>query len=86
MSYDAAHRRVYVTGDGHVSVFQQRDADDYDHLAEIPTGYRAKTSIFVPELDRLYIAVASRGKRSGGKLAIPEPGSKVEVQIYQVQN
>jgi DNA-binding beta-propeller fold protein YncE len=86
MSYDLAHKRVYVTGDGHVSVFQQRDADNYDRLAEIPTGYRAKTSIFVPQLDRLYIAVASRGKRSGGKLAIPEPGSKVEVQIYQVQN
>jgi DNA-binding beta-propeller fold protein YncE len=86
MSYDVTHRRVYVTGDGSVSVFQQRDADNYDHVAEIPTGYRAKTSIFVPELNRLYIAIASRGKRGGGKLITPEPGSKVEVQTYQVQN
>ena len=85
MSYDAARKRIYVTGDGAVSVFSQRDADRYEHIADIPTGYRAKTSIFVPELSRLYIAVASRGKRAGGKLAVPEPGSNVEVQIYQAQ-
>ena len=85
MSYDPAHKRIYVTGDGTVSVFDQQDADHYVHVAEVPTGYRAKTSIFVPELNRLYIAVASRGKRVGGKLAVPEPGSKVEVQIYQAE-
>jgi hypothetical protein len=55
------------------------------HIAEVPTGYRAKTSIFVPELNRLYLAVASKGKRAGGKLVVPEPGSKVEVRIYQAQ-
>jgi hypothetical protein len=66
-------------------VFDQQDADHYVHVAEVPTGYRAKTSIFVPELNRLYIAVASKGKRVGGKLAVPEPGSKVEVQIYQAE-
>jgi hypothetical protein len=61
------------------------DADHYEKIAEVATGYRAKTSIFVPELNRLYIAVASRGKRVEGKLAVPEPGSKVEVRIYQAQ-
>src|ERR1700737_427413 len=85
MSYDPAHKRIYVTGDGTVSVFDQRDADHYVHVAEVPTGYRAKTSIFVPELNRLYIAVSSRGKRAGEKLVAPEPGSKVEVRIYQAQ-
>jgi DNA-binding beta-propeller fold protein YncE len=85
MSYDPAHKRIYVTGDGTVSVFEQRDADHYVHIAEVPTGYRAKTSTFVPELNRLYIGVASKGKRVAGKLAFPEPGSKVEVRIYQAQ-
>src|ERR1700681_1182289 len=83
MSYDPVCKRIYVTGDDNVSVFEQRDPDHSEHIAEVPTGYRAKTSIFVPEVNRLYIAVASRGKRVAGKLAIPEPGSKVEVQIYQ---
>jgi hypothetical protein len=85
MSYDPVRKRIYITGDGSTSVFEQRDADHYVHVAEVPTSYRAKTSIFVPELNRLYIAVASRGKRVAGKLAIPEPGSKVEVRIYQAQ-
>jgi DNA-binding beta-propeller fold protein YncE len=83
MGYDPVRKRIYITGDGSASVFEQQDADHYSKIAEIPTGYRAKTSIYVPELNRLYIAVASRGKRVAGKLAIPEPGSKVEVRIYQ---
>ena len=85
MSYDTARKRIYVTGDGAVSVYSQRDSDHYERLSDIPTGYRAKTSIFVPELSRLYIAVASRGKRAAGKLAVAEPGSNVEVQIYQAR-
>ncbi len=85
MSYDPVRKRIYITGDGEASVFEQHDADHYVHIAEVPTGYRARTSIFVPELNRLYLGVASRGKREAGKLAVPEPGSKVEVRIYQAQ-
>jgi DNA-binding beta-propeller fold protein YncE len=83
MGYDPVRKRIYITGDGSTSVFEQKDADHYVSVADVPTGYRAKTSIFVPELNRLYIAVASKGKRAGGKLVAPEPGSKVEVRIYQ---
>ena len=85
MGYDPVRKRIYITGDGSTSVIAQQDADHYVSVAEVPTGYRAKTSIFVPELNRLYIAVSSRGKRAGGKLVAPEPGSKVEVRIYQAQ-
>jgi DNA-binding beta-propeller fold protein YncE len=85
MGYDPVRKRIYITGDGSTSVIVQQDADHYVSVAELPTGYRAKTSIFVPELNRLYIAVSSRGKRAGGKLVAPEPGSKVEVRIYQAQ-
>ena len=85
MGYDPVRKRIYITGDGEASVFKQQDADHYVHIAEVPTGYRARTSIFVPELNRLYLGVASRGKREAGKLAVPEPGSQVEVRIYQAQ-
>jgi len=85
MGYDPVRKRIYITGDGSTSVIKQQDADHYVSVAEVPTGYRAKTSIFVPELNRLYLAVASKGKRAGGKLVAPEPGSQVEVRIYQAQ-
>jgi|SRR5579872_695806 len=85
MGFDPVRNRIYITGDGSASVIEQQDADHYVSIAEVPTGYRAKTSIFVPELNRLYIAVSSKGKRAGGKLVAPEPGSEVEVRMYQAQ-
>jgi DNA-binding beta-propeller fold protein YncE len=56
--FDAARKRIYITGTETASVFEQRDADHYEHIAEVPTGYRAKTSLFVPELNRIYIALS----------------------------
>jgi DNA-binding beta-propeller fold protein YncE len=85
MSYDPTHKRIYITGDGATSVFQQQDADHYDHVVDILTGYRARTSTFVPEWNRLYVAVGSRGQRKGGRLVAPEPGSKVEVRFYEAE-
>jgi DNA-binding beta-propeller fold protein YncE len=75
MSYDAAHKRIYVTGDGTTSVFQQRDADHYEHIAEVPTGFQGKTSIFVPELSRLYIELSGKAK----------PEAKLALMIFQAQ-
>ena len=85
MSYDPTHKRIYITGDGATSVFQQQDADHYEHVADILTGYRSRTSTLVPEWNRLYVAVGSRGQRKGGKLVAPEPGSKVEVRFYEAE-
>jgi DNA-binding beta-propeller fold protein YncE len=75
MSFDVARKRIYVTGSDTASVFEQRDADHYEHIAEVPTAYRAKSSIFVPELKRLYVADSGKGK-SDAKLAL---------QIFEVQ-
>jgi DNA-binding beta-propeller fold protein YncE len=75
MSFDVARKRIYVTGSETASVFEQRDADHYEHIAEVPTAYRAKSSIFVPDLKRLYVAVSGKGK----------PDAKLELQIYEVQ-
>ncbi len=75
MSLDVARKRIYVTGSGTASVFEQSDADHYEHIAEVPTAYRAKSSIFVPQLKRLYVADSGKGK----------PGAKLALQIFEVQ-
>jgi DNA-binding beta-propeller fold protein YncE len=75
MWFDVARKRIYVTGTETTAVMEQRDADHYSHLADVPTGYRAKTSIFVPELNRLYVAVSGKGK----------PGAKLGLQVFDVQ-
>jgi DNA-binding beta-propeller fold protein YncE len=75
MSLDIARKRIYVTGSDTASVFEQRDADHYEHIAEVPTAFRAKSSIFVPELKRLYVADSGKGK----------PDAKLALQIFEVQ-
>ena len=75
MSFDVSRKRIYVTGSETASVFEQRDADHYEHIAEVPTAYRAKSSIFVPDLKRLYVAASGKGK----------PDAKLALQIYEVQ-
>jgi hypothetical protein len=56
-------------------VFEEHDADPCEHIAEVPTANRAKSSILVPELDRLYIAVSSKGKTD----------ATMALRIYEVQ-
>ncbi len=56
--YDAAMRRVYAScGSGVISVLAQRGPDQYERMADIPTVGGARTSLFVPEWHRLYLAV-----------------------------
>jgi len=54
---DAKRGRAYVScGAGHVDVFETRDTV-YQRMARIPTATGARTSLFVPEMDRLLVAV-----------------------------
>ena len=54
---DAQRHRVYVTcGEGAIDVFG-RDDGAYVRIARIPTVAGARTSLFAPALDRLYLAV-----------------------------
>lgn len=73
MAYDASHKRIYLAGDGHVDVFEQKDPDHYFLLASVPGSFRAKTAIFVPELNRYYLAVPHH------------EGKEAEVRVYDVQ-
>lgn len=75
MWFDASRKRIYVTGSETTTVFEQKDADHYAHLADVPTGFRAKTSILVPELNRMYIAVSGKGKAD----------AKLALQVYELQ-
>jgi DNA-binding beta-propeller fold protein YncE len=57
---DAKRHRVYVScGEGVVDVLD-RDEAGYRRLAQLPTVSGARTSLFVPELDRLFVAVRGR--------------------------
>jgi YVTN family beta-propeller protein len=54
---DAKRGRVYVScGAGFIDVFEI-NGTTYRHMARIPTSAGARTSLFVPEMDRLLVAV-----------------------------
>jgi DNA-binding beta-propeller fold protein YncE len=73
--YDVARKRVYVSaGEGFLDVLQQQDADHYTRVAHIPTAGGARTSLFVPETSRLYLAVPHRGSQ------------KAEIRVYAVRD
>jgi DNA-binding beta-propeller fold protein YncE len=62
--YDAARKRIYVSGGaGRVSVIAQENADKYSLLGEILTASGARTSYFVPGSGLLYVAVPHRGQQ-----------------------
>ena len=70
--FDAKRERIYVScGAGEIAVFQ-RDGGTYRSLASVPTTSGARTSLFVPELDRLFLAVRA------GLL-----GSSASIQIFR---
>jgi hypothetical protein len=72
--YDAAHKRVYISGgEGFIDVFDQRGPDDYKPSGRIPTASGARTSLFVSELNRLYLAVPHRGTQ------------RAEIRVYEPQ-
>ena len=70
--FDAKRERIYVScGAGEIAVFQ-REGGTYRPLASISTASGARTSLFVPELDRLFVAV-----RAG------LPSSDASIQIFR---
>jgi DNA-binding beta-propeller fold protein YncE len=72
--YDSARRRLYVTGGGgYLDVFQQQDANRFTRIARIATAAGARTSLYVPEQNRLYLAVPHRGSQ------------KAEIRVYDAR-
>jgi YVTN family beta-propeller protein len=72
--YDAARKRLYVSGgEGYLDVLQEQDASQFARVAHIATAAGARTSLFVPETARLYLAVPHRGAQ------------KAEVRVYEAR-
>jgi DNA-binding beta-propeller fold protein YncE len=62
--YDATKKRIYVScGEGFINVFQQRDANHYNMVANLLTAQGARTSLLVPELHSFYLVVPHIGNQ-----------------------
>jgi len=71
--YDAARRRLYVSGgEGFIDVFQNGEANRFARVAHIATAAGARTSLFVPDLNRFFLAVPHRGSQ------------RAEIRVYDV--
>jgi WD40 repeat protein len=64
MTYDAGRKRIYFAGTEFIDIFQQGEADRYEQVGHIPTAFRAKTAILVPDLNRYYLAVPHHGEHA----------------------
>jgi DNA-binding beta-propeller fold protein YncE len=63
--FDAPSKLLYVScGQGTIDVIRQTDADHYAAAKTIPTAAGARTSLFVPELKILCLAVPHRENQS----------------------
>jgi hypothetical protein len=68
--FDSRHHRIYVScGEGSVDVLEQ-GSTGYHRLSLIETASGARTSLFVPELDRLFVAAPARFFGFGSDAAI----------------
>jgi YVTN family beta-propeller protein len=71
--FDAKRLRLYVScGEGSVDVFRH-DAATVLHLARLPTSRGARTSLFVPELDRLFVAARAGLLESKAAILVLKP-------------
>jgi hypothetical protein len=71
---DRKRHRIYVScGEGVVDVLASGEAG-YRPLARVPTVPGARTSLFVPELDRLFVAVRA-GSNEPAAIWVFRPGS-----------
>ena len=71
--YDAASKRLYVSGGGDaIDVLEQTDADHYRVTSHVETAAGARTSLYVPGEKRIYLAVPHRGKQ------------RAEIRVYSI--
>jgi len=62
--YDSKRHRIYaICGAGKIDIIEQADANTYKPFAKIDTSGGARTGLFVPERDALFVAVPHRGSQ-----------------------
>jgi WD40 repeat protein len=62
--FSAAQKRIYFAGTEFTDVFEIKDADHVERIGHIPTAFRAKTALLVPELNRFYVAIPHHGTKT----------------------
>jgi DNA-binding beta-propeller fold protein YncE len=73
--YDAQRRRLYVSGgEGYVDVLDAHAPPAVTRLARMKTAEGARTSLFVPDQGRLYLAVPHRGAQHA------------EIRVYETRD
>ena len=71
--YDSKRHRIYaICGAGKIDIIEQTDANNYKAVTRIDTADGARTGLFVPERDTLFVAVPHRGSQ------------QAEIRCYQV--
>jgi DNA-binding beta-propeller fold protein YncE len=72
--YDAKRRRIYaVCGAGKIDIVEQGEPNGYKVAAKLQTAEGARTGLFVPERDELFVAVPHRGSQ------------QAEIRCYQIR-
>jgi DNA-binding beta-propeller fold protein YncE len=72
--YDSRRHRIYaICGAGKIDTIEQTDANTYKALTKVDTANGARTGLFVPERDNLFVAVPHRGNQAA------------EIRRYQIE-
>jgi DNA-binding beta-propeller fold protein YncE len=72
--YDSKRHRIYaICGAGKIDIIEQTDPKTYKALTKVDTANGARTGLFVPEHDTLFVAVPHRGPQ------------QAEIRAYQVE-
>jgi len=72
--YDSKRHRIYaICGAGKIDVIEQTDPNTYKASAKIDTAKGARTGLFVPEQDVLFVGVPRNGAQ------------QAEIRAYQVE-
>jgi DNA-binding beta-propeller fold protein YncE len=70
--FDGKRKRVYVTGNGAIAVYDQKDDDSYTPMTRVASETDSQPSLWVPQFNRLYISVPSDGNRDA-EILVYEP-------------
>jgi len=72
--YDSKRHRIYaICGAGKIDIIDQTDPNTYTASARVNTADGARTGLFIPERDTMFVAVPHRGSQ------------KAEIRAYHVE-
>jgi len=82
--FDRAKSRIYFVartatgndprapGPGVIEIIQQRDADHYERMGRVSSGFGAQTGFFVPDWGKLFVATRRQQGGAGGEILVFE--------------